>query len=99
MLLALVSSVALHFPMSPRSDFKGFLGYFQPILGQFSDELGHRERCSRSLYQIAGKRLRKLIDALIAVKCRRAADDPELFTAYGTLARDAKSVVVAQIEE
>ena len=47
----------------------------------------------------APKRLRKLIDALIAVKRRRAADDPELFTAYGTLARDAKSVVVAHIEE
>jgi len=47
----------------------------------------------------APERLRKLIDALIAVKRRRAADDPELFTAYGTLALDAKSVVVAHIEE
>jgi hypothetical protein len=47
----------------------------------------------------APKRLRKLIDALIAVKRRRATEDPELFTAYGTLALDAKSVVVAHIEE
>jgi hypothetical protein len=47
----------------------------------------------------APKRLRKLIDALIAVKRRRAADDPELFTAYGTMALDAKSTVVAHIEE
>src|SRR3954451_18952199 len=31
----------------------------------------------------APKRLRKLIDALIAVKRRRATDDPELFAAYG----------------
>jgi AcrR family transcriptional regulator len=44
-------------------------------------------------------RLRKLIDALIAVKRRRAADDPELFTAYRTLAADAKSVVAAHIDE
>ena len=47
----------------------------------------------------APKRLRKLIDALIAVKRRRSADDPELFTAYRTLAADAKSVIAAHIEE
>ncbi len=43
----------------------------------------------------APKRLRKLFDALIAVKRRRAAEDPELFTAYQTLAVDAQSVVTA----
>ena len=47
----------------------------------------------------APERLRKLIDALIAVKRRRAADDPELFTAYRTLAADAKSVVAAHVDE
>jgi hypothetical protein len=47
----------------------------------------------------APKRLRKLVDTLITVKRRRAKGDPELFTAYGTLALDAKSVVVAHIEE
>ena len=47
----------------------------------------------------APKRLRKLIDALITVKRRRSADDPELFTAYRTLAADAKSVIAAHIEE
>jgi AcrR family transcriptional regulator len=47
----------------------------------------------------APERLRKLIDALITVKRRRAADDPELFTAYRTLAADAKSVVAAYIDE
>ena len=45
------------------------------------------------------KRLRKLIDALIAVKRRRSADDPELFTAYRTLAPEAKSVIAAHVEE
>jgi AcrR family transcriptional regulator len=44
-------------------------------------------------------RLRKLIDALIAVKRRRAADDSELFTAYRTLAADAQSVIAAHIDE
>ncbi len=44
-------------------------------------------------------RLRKVIDTLIAVKRRRAADDPELFAAYRTLAVDAKSVIAAHIEE
>jgi AcrR family transcriptional regulator len=47
----------------------------------------------------APERLRKLIDALIAVKRRRAADDPELFAAYMTLAADAKSVVAALVAE
>lgn len=44
-------------------------------------------------------RLRKLIDALIAVKRHRAADDSELFTAYRALAADAKSVVAAHVDE
>jgi AcrR family transcriptional regulator len=47
----------------------------------------------------APARLRKLIDALIAVKRRRASEDSELFTAYRTLAADAKSVITAHIEE
>ena len=38
-------------------------------------------------------------DALIAVKRRRAADDPELFAAYRTLAADAQSIVTAHIDE
>jgi AcrR family transcriptional regulator len=47
----------------------------------------------------APRRLREVIDALIAVKRRRSAEDPELFTAYRTLAADAKSVVAAHIAE
>ncbi len=47
----------------------------------------------------APKRLRQLVDALIAVKRRRAADDPELFAAYRTLAADAQSVVDAHVDE
>jgi AcrR family transcriptional regulator len=47
----------------------------------------------------APQRLRRMIDALIAVKRRRAADDPELFAAYRTLSADAQSIVAAHIEE
>src|SRR5882672_11140493 len=41
----------------------------------------------------APKRLRQLFDALIAAKRRKAAQDPELFAAFRTLAADAQSVV------
>jgi AcrR family transcriptional regulator len=47
----------------------------------------------------APQRLRKLVDTLIGVKRRRAAEDPELFAAYRTLAQGAESVVTAHIEE
>jgi AcrR family transcriptional regulator len=47
----------------------------------------------------APRRLRKLFDALIMVKRRRAAKDPELFAAYQTLAADAQSVVTAHVGE
>jgi AcrR family transcriptional regulator len=47
----------------------------------------------------APERLRGLFDALIAVKRRRAAEDPELFTAYRTLAADAQSVVSPHVDE
>jgi len=44
-------------------------------------------------------RLRRLVDALIAVKRRRATEDPEVFAAYRTLATGAQSVVAAHVEE
>ena len=47
----------------------------------------------------APKRLRQLLDALIAVKRRRAADDPELFAAYRTLAAGAQSITTAHVDE
>jgi AcrR family transcriptional regulator len=47
----------------------------------------------------APERLRQLFDALIEVKRRRAAEDPELFAAYRTLAADAQSVVAAHLDE
>ena len=47
----------------------------------------------------APRRLRRLVDTLVAIKRRRAAEDPELFLAYRTLAADAQSVVAAHIDE
>ena len=47
----------------------------------------------------APRRLRRLFDTLIAIKRGRAAQDPELFSAYRTLGTDAKSVVAAHVEE
>jgi AcrR family transcriptional regulator len=47
----------------------------------------------------APERLRRLFDALIAVKRHRAADDPELFATYRTLAADAKSVAAKHVNE
>jgi AcrR family transcriptional regulator len=56
----------------------------------------------RSIATLPGRapeRLRGLFDALIAVKRRRAADDPELFAAYRTLAADAQSLAAAHVDE
>src|SRR5271167_3526114 len=47
----------------------------------------------------APRRLRRFFDTLIATKRRRAAEDPELFAAYRTLAADATSVAEAHVDE
>lgn len=47
----------------------------------------------------AAQRLRRLFDALIAIKRRRATQDPELFAAYRTLAEGAQSVVTAHVDD
>jgi AcrR family transcriptional regulator len=47
----------------------------------------------------APKRLRQLFDTLIGVKRRRAAIDPELFTAYRSLSAETQSVAAAHLDE
>lgn len=47
----------------------------------------------------APERLRKYFETLMAVKRRRATEDPELFAAYRTLAATSTSVVAAHVEE
>jgi AcrR family transcriptional regulator len=66
-------------------------------------------RCAEAtmptLREIAGRpgpapeRLRRFFDALIAGKRRWAADDPELFAAYRTLAADARSAAAVHVDE
>ena len=56
-------------------------------------------RAIAALPDPAPQRLRQLFDALIALKRRRATEDPELFAAYRTLAADARSVVAAHLDE
>ena len=47
----------------------------------------------------APARLREFFDTLIAIKRRRAAKDPELFSAYRILAADTRSVATAHVDE
>jgi AcrR family transcriptional regulator len=47
----------------------------------------------------AAQRLRNFIDTLVATKRRRAIEDPELFTAYRTLAADSRSVTDDHVNE
>jgi AcrR family transcriptional regulator len=47
----------------------------------------------------APERLRQFFDALIAIKRRRAADDPDLFAAYRTLAADIQPVAAVHVKE
>jgi len=47
----------------------------------------------------APERLRHLFDTLIAMKRRRAAEDPELFAAYRILAQGARSTIAAHVDE
>jgi AcrR family transcriptional regulator len=49
--------------------------------------------------ETAEVRLRKFIDALMAVKRRRAIEDPELFAAYRELATDARAVIDSHVAE
>jgi AcrR family transcriptional regulator len=46
----------------------------------------------------AGKRLKRWLDLLIAGKRKRAAEDPELFAAYYTLAVSSREVVRSHVE-
>jgi AcrR family transcriptional regulator len=69
------------------------------VVGRWVEATMPPVRAIAALPDPAPQRLRKLIDTLIAVKRGRVAEDPELFSAYRTLAADAKSVVVAHVNE
>jgi AcrR family transcriptional regulator len=46
----------------------------------------------------ATPRLRRWLEALLAAKRQRAADDPELFASYVTLAAEAREVIRAHVD-
>ena len=88
-----VSHTAVHKHVGSKAELRDM------VLGRWLESTMPPLRAVVSERGPAPRRLRRLIDALIAVKRRRAADDPELFTAYRTLAADAKSVIAAHIDE
>jgi hypothetical protein len=47
----------------------------------------------------AAVRLRRWLDGLVAIKRRKALDDPEMFATYHALAEDARDVVREHVEE
>jgi AcrR family transcriptional regulator len=47
----------------------------------------------------APARLRQLFDTLVSFKRRRAAEDPELFSAYRILAQGSRSTTAAHVDE
>ena len=69
------------------------------VVGRWVEETMAPLRAIADRPDPAPKRLRQLFDALIAMKRRRAAEDPELFAAYRTLAADAQSVAAAHVDE
>ena len=69
------------------------------VVGRWVEEIMPPLRAIAARSDPAPKRLRRLFDTLIALKRRRAAEDPELFAAYRTLAADARSAAAAHIDE
>ena len=68
------------------------------VVGRWAEATMPPLRAAADLPIPAPQRLRKLFDALIAGKRRRATEDPELFAAYRTLTAEAESVVIAHVD-
>jgi hypothetical protein len=69
------------------------------VVGRWAEATMPPLRAIAALPGPAPQRLRRLVDALIEIKRRRAVEDPELFAAYRTLAADAQSVAVVHVDE
>ena len=69
------------------------------VVGRWMEELMPPLRAITERRGPAPARLQRFFDTLIAIKHRRAAEDPELFAAYRTLAVGARSVAAAHVEE
>jgi len=88
-----VSHAAVYRHVATKAELRGL------VVARWAEETMPPLRAIAAGTGAAPQRLRELLDALIAVKHRRAADDPELFAAYRTLAADAQSVVAAHVDE
>jgi AcrR family transcriptional regulator len=88
-----VSHTAVYKHVSSKAELRDL------VVGQWVEATMSPLRAIAARKGPAPARLRKLFDALIATKRRRVAEDPELFSAYRTLAADAQSVVAAHVNE
>jgi AcrR family transcriptional regulator len=88
-----VSHTAVYRHVATKAELRGL------VVGRWAEQTMPPLRAVAGRPGPAPQRLRQLFDALIAVKRRRAANDPELFAAYRTLAADAESVVAAHLDE
>ncbi len=68
------------------------------VVGRWVEETIAPLRAIAALPGPAPQRLRQLFDALIAVKRRRAAADPELFATYRALAADPHSIAAGYLD-
>jgi AcrR family transcriptional regulator len=88
-----VSHAAVYRHVATKADLR------DRVVGRWAEATMPPLRAIAAMRGPAAKRLRQLFDALIAVKRRRATEDPELFAAYRTLAADAQSVAAAHVDE
>src|SRR5262249_57452892 len=88
-----VTHAAVYRPVATKAELRDL------VVGRWAETTMPALRAIAAQPGPAPERLRRLFDALIEVKRRRAAEDPELFAAYRTLAADAQSVVAAHLDE
>ena len=88
-----VSHAAVYRHVATKAELRG------SVVSRWVEETMPPLRAIAAVPGPAPQRLRQLLDTLITIKRRRAAEDPELFAAYRTLTTDAKSVVAAHIDE
>lgn len=88
-----VSHTAVYRHVATKAELRGL------VVGRWLEAMMSPLRAIAAAPGPAPQRLRELFDAMIALKRRRATEDPELFAAYLTLAADARPVVAAHVDE
>ena len=88
-----VSHAAVYRHVKTKAELRGL------VVQRWVDEVMPPIRALVARPGPAPKRLRQLFDTLIALKRRKAAADPELFTAYRSLAAETQSVAAAHVDE